>query len=177
MSAYASADTGYERARPLGHVGGSTLPSGACRLLPVCAAPTRSKFTTSFRPKRRGTRRVAEKSVTLGCIPGYGTIHAKANTRQTPSLRIKISRRAARAYALKVYDVISTEAPRNAARSGEIRYARLYSGVWHNSRQSKHAANAKPSACVKPMVCGLTNRRICIIIPLQWDLAGIWQQS
>ncbi len=161
MSAYASADTGYERARPLGHVGGSTLPSGACRLLPVCAAPPRSKFTTSFRPKRRGstrsklttsfrpkrrgTRRAAEKSVTLGCILGHGTIHAKANTRQTPSLRIKISRHAARAYALKAYYVISTEAPRNAARSGEIRYARLYSEVWHNSRQSKHAANAKPS--------------------------------
>ncbi len=146
------------------------------RFLDTRLAPTRSKLTTSFRPKRRGTRRAAEKSVTLGCIPRYGTIHAKANTRQMPSLRIKISRHAARASALKVYDVISTEAPRNEARSGEIRYVRLYSGVWHNSRQSKHAANAKPSVCVKLMVCGLTNRRICIIIPLQWDLADIWQQ-
>ena len=57
------------------------------RFLDARRGSPRSKFTTSFRPKRRGTRRVAEKSVTFGCIPGYGTIHAKANTRQTPSLR------------------------------------------------------------------------------------------
>ena len=66
------------------------------RFLDARRGSPRSKFTTSFRPKRRGTRRVAEKSVTFGCIWVYGSIHAKAShgkcqafgLRQTYGLRL-----------------------------------------------------------------------------------------